>query len=106
MSYTVVVTEPAEEELLAAYQWWATHRSAEQAGRWYNGILDAIGTLAENPERCPIAREDGKFPVELRELHFGLGTRPSHRAIFTIRPDVVLVYTIRHVAQDDWQPDS
>ena len=105
MTYTVVLTVPAEAELLAAYQWWAERRSAEQASRWYNGMIDALATLTRNPERCPLSRENGQFPVELRERHYGLGSRPTHRAIFTIRPDIVLVYTIRHVAQDDWKLD-
>ena len=62
--------------------------------------------LAEHPEHCPLARENGQFPGELRELHYGVGSRPTHRAVFAIRPDIILVYTIRHAAQDDWRPDE
>ena len=104
MKHTVVLTDPAEEELLAAYEWWAGNRSEEQAVRWYNGLLDALEALAEHPTRCSIARENDRFAAELRELHFGLGSRPTHRAIFTIRPDMILVYSIRHVSQRDWDP--
>jgi hypothetical protein len=49
----------------------------------------------------PVAAENGCFPYQIRELHFGLGARPTHRAVFTIRPDIVLVLTIRHAAQSD-----
>ena len=69
--------------------------------RWYAGFSEAIAGLAENPERCPLAPENGRFPYEIREQHYGLGLRPTHRAVFTIRPDIVLVLTIRHVAQAD-----
>lgn len=101
MSYRVVFTQRAEQELEQAADWWAEHRSGVQAARWYEGFSDAIAALAENPLRCPLAPENGLFPYEVRELHYGLGPRPSHRAVFTIRPDLVLVLTIRHGAQAD-----
>jgi plasmid stabilization system protein ParE len=72
---------------------------ARPTKRWYAGFSDAIRSLTENPERCPLAPENGRFPYEIRELHYGLGSRPTHRAVFTIRPDMVLVLTIRHAAQ-------
>jgi plasmid stabilization system protein ParE len=101
MTRRVVLTSRARRELEDAVDWWAEHRSREQAARWYAGFSDAITSLGENAERCPLAREDGLFPYEIRELHHGLGSRPSHRAVFTIRPDMVLVLTIRHAAQAD-----
>lgn len=101
MTYRVVLTRQADFELEAAADWWALHRSRAQAARWYAGFSDAIAALAENPERCPLARENGLFPYEIRELYYGLGPRPTHRAVFTMRPDVVLVLAIRHAAQAD-----
>jgi plasmid stabilization system protein ParE len=77
-----------------------------QAARWYAGFSAAIDSLAENPDRCPLARENDLFPYELRELHDGLGSRPTHRAVFTIRPDAVVILTIRHAAQKDLTPDD
>lgn len=106
MTYTIVISEPAERELEEAARWWAEHRSAEQAQRWYCGFLDAIRSLAENPTRCPLAGENHLFPAEIRELHFGLGSHPSHRAVFTLLTDVVLVLTIRHAAQADLTADD
>ena len=32
--------------------------------------------------------------------------RPTHRIIFTVADDVVLVLAVRHVAQDELQPDD
>ena len=52
----------------------------EQAARWYAGFSDALASLRENPERCPLAPENGRFPYEIHELHYGLGSRPTHRA--------------------------
>lgn len=104
MTYAVVVTEQAAREIEESAEWWARERSIEQAERWYTGIRLAIATLAEQPERCPPAAEDGEFPYPLRELHYGLGSRPTHRAVFTIVKQTVVVLAVRHGAQDKLHP--
>jgi len=106
MRLPVIIQREAEEQIVDSARWWAEHRSAEQAARWYAGIVDAIDTLADNPQRCPLARENPAFPYELRELHFGLGSRPTHRVLFTIRPDAVVVLSVRHGAQQDVTPED
>ena len=106
MTYRVVFTQRASDEFDAAADWWAEHRSAQQAARWYAGFSDAIASLCDLPERCSLARENGRFPYEIRELHYGLGSRPTHRAVFTVRPDVVLVLAICHVSQKDLTEDD
>lgn len=97
----VKLTEKAYQQLKQAAQWWADNHSRTQATRWYEGFLKALGGLEKNPERFPLARENAALPVEMRELHYGLARRKTHRAIFAIRPHYVIVYAIRHVAQDD-----
>lgn len=68
------------------------------------GILDAIDGLAEHPQRCPLSPENSKVEHELRELHYGVGSRPTHRAIFTIIGSEVRVLTVQHGAQDVVHP--
>lgn len=46
----------AEAELEAAYLWLA-ERNPEAAATWYNGALNAFGTLETFPERCQLAPE-------------------------------------------------
>lgn len=106
MSYAVVVTEQAAREIEDAAHWWACERSAEQAERWYAGIRNAIATLAENPQRCPVAAERHDFSYELRELYFGLGSRPTHRIVFTTVKQTAIVLTVRHGAQTRLSPDD
>ena len=106
MSYTVVLTDRAHAELEAAHSWCAEHRSRAQAAQWYNALADAIESLANDPDRCPISRENNQFPYEIRDLYFGIGRRRTHRAVFTIRKDLVLVLAIRHLAQQDLSPDD
>lgn len=101
MSVPVIIEPQAKADLRHAVKWWSENRSEEQALRWYDGICDAIDTLANHPQRCGLARENLKSGDELRELHFGLGSRPTHRVIFVIDPDAVRVLAVRHVAQDD-----
>lgn len=104
MSRTVVVTEQAAREIEVIAEWWAHERSVEQAERWYTGIRQAITTLAEQPERCPLATEHLDFHYELREELFGVSSRPTHRIVFTIVKQTVVVLAVRHGAQDVIRP--
>ena len=92
----VLLTQRAQEELDEAHHWWAENRSAEQANRWYLGFLEAMLTLEHVPFRWPFAPENDYFPYEVRQLNFGLGSRPTHRALYTVRPDVVVILRVRH----------
>ena len=107
MNYRVVLADRALEDVDRNVRWWAKHRSSDQAIHWYEGILEAIYSLDENPQRWPVARENEGFPYELRELHYGVSSHPTHRALFTIRDDrSVVVLSVRHAAQDDVTPDE
>ncbi len=106
MSFRVVITEQAEREMQSAFNWWTEHRSKRQADRWYAGLAKAIVDLSEKPERHSQSREKDRFAYAIRDLLFGLGRRPTHRAVFTIRGEEVVVLTVRHVAQPDLSPDD
>lgn len=106
MSLRVVITDQAVREMQSAFTWWAEHRSKSQADRWYVGFGKAIANLSENPERHGQSREMGHFAYEIRDLLFGIGRGPTHRAVFTIRGEEVVVLTIRHVAQQDLSSDD
>ena len=106
MKYLVVLTDRAHADLEAAHSWWAENRSRAQADLWYSKIADAIESLADQPERFSLSYESSRFPFPLRALRFGVGKRPTHRAVFTIRANMVLVLSIRHLAQQDLTPDD
>lgn len=106
MTYRVIILPRAKRQLLDQAVWWSEHRSVDQARRWLIGIEQALASLAKRPERCSTARESAAFDIELRELHFGLRGQPTHRAIFEIRADEVIVYCIRHLAQQDLGPED
>jgi plasmid stabilization system protein ParE len=86
-------------------QWWAVHRDARQATRWYDGLIETLSALPDMPEQHPLARENDHFEFDLREVHFGLGSRATHRALHRVLPDTIEVLAVYHVAQDEIRPD-
>lgn len=106
MSYRVTILPRARRQLLDQAVWWSKNRSVEQAYRWLEGFEKALSGLAQNPERCSIARESGIFEFVLRELLYGLRSKATHRAVFEIRGDEIILYSVRHLAQRDLMPDD
>lgn len=106
MTYTVITTERAAREIEDTAAWWARAHSAEQAERWYQGILRAIAGLKTSPERWGISVERDRLPYEVRELHFGVGSKHTHRALFTIIGETVIVLTVRHLAREMLRPED
>jgi len=106
MSFRVVITDQAEHEMQSTFNWWAANRSKLQAERWYGGLAKAIAALSEHPERHSQSREADRFAYEIRDLPFGIGRRATHRAVFTIRGEDVVVLTVRHLAQPDLSPED
>ena len=106
MRLPVVFQPEAKNQILAAFRWWAEHRSDEQADRWYVEIMRAIETLGETADRYPLARENEHFNFDLKVMNFGVSGRPTHRVLFTTTSENVEVLSVRHVAQADVTPDD
>jgi plasmid stabilization system protein ParE len=106
VTYRVTILPRAKSQMLDQAVWWSKHRSAEQAFHWLEGFEKALTSLARNPVRCSIARESEAFEFVLREIHFGVRSKATHRAVFEIRADEVIVYSVRHLAQRDLMPDD
>jgi len=105
MKYEVLITRRAQREAQANHDWWAEHRSAEQAARWYEEFLKATLSLESEPARFVLAAENDRFPYEIRQRNFGIGSRPTHRVVYTIRPRDVVVLRVRHLAQQEIAPE-
>ena len=106
MKYRVLVSQRATEDVLRNARWWATHHSSDQAYEWHQAIFAKIYSLEHFPESHPLAYENADFAYELREAHFGLGSRPGYRILFTIVDDAVKVLTVK-AAEEDWiSPDE
>lgn len=106
MTRRVELLPQARRQLYEAAWWWREHRSAEQAARWLAGMELAIASLRSDAERFPFAAEAAAVGVPLRQSLFGLSGRPTHRLVFEIEDDRVLIYAIRHLAQQELTPDD
>jgi len=100
MKYEVVLTESANRQLDEACTWYIEN-APQIADDWYNGFVDALAGLEVNPDRFGLARENQAFPIEIRQLLYGSGRRKTHRAIFSIHSDRVVVRTNRHLSRQD-----
>ena len=96
----VFLTDRAVQQLNDAADWYAK-QNPQVADEWFNGIIDAIDDIGSDPQRFAPARENDSVPFELRERRYGLGKRATHRILFAIRPDKIVVHHVRHVAQHD-----
>ncbi len=93
MTYRVVLQRLAARDLQEAYEW-AARRAPRTARRWLERFENALQSLECKPQRCPLARENKKVTVELREFLFG--KPPSvFRVVFTIDQNIVRILRIR-----------
>lgn len=106
MKYQVVILPRAKIQLYESAIWWAERRSRQQAVDWLAGFEAAIKSLGDTADTHPVARESAAFPFVVRQLNFGLGRSKTHRAVFEIRGDKVLVFAVRHLAQQDLTIDD
>jgi plasmid stabilization system protein ParE len=108
MALQVEITPVAETQIEQAYFWYR-ERNPEFADRWFRGLMNAIATLQEKPQRCALAVEHGIFSEEVRQLLYGK-SKNVYRILFTIRDTTVYVLYVRHSAQapmtvDDLEDD-
>ena len=95
MTFRVETTLTAEQDADAILDWLLSHHAGEAGLRWFLALEDAIGTLAEFPERCPWVPENAIFPFEVRHLLYG-HIPHLYRILFTIEDKTVYVLHIRH----------
>ena len=68
-SYTVEITEEALDDMEQIYQYIAENLlSPENAIGQYNRIADAILTLDELPERCPVMNSEPEHSKGIRRM--------------------------------------
>ncbi len=97
--YEVILTRRAETELEEQHHWWAENRSVHQANRWYSGFIKEMLSLEQSPQRGALALENEFFPYKVFQLNYGLSRRPTHRAIYTVVKEKVVILRVRHLRQ-------
>lgn len=108
MSLQVAITEEARCNISENADWWAEHRSVDQARRWKEEVKLQILRLPESAPQCPHSRENGRplFKYELWDKLVGLGRGTSHRIVFTIQSETIIVLAVRSAGQDDLMPND
>jgi plasmid stabilization system protein ParE len=101
MEFRVEMSTRAARDLTDIYKWIHGEESTA-AGRWFNGLEQAIYTPGRMPRRCPLAPEARAAKRSLRQLLYG--DRPHvYRVVYKIdeRRKAVYVLTIRHGAREE-----
>jgi plasmid stabilization system protein ParE len=99
MAYRVEIARSAEAQLDALYRW-VIERAPHQGAAWFDGLEATILSLAQAPERCPIAPESFDPAHPVRVLRYGR-RRDVYRVFFTIdnKAEIVRVVHVRHGAR-------
>jgi plasmid stabilization system protein ParE len=97
LAFEVDITEPAlldAEEYVQLIR--EVRKAPEAAERWFRGLVEAIYSLEELPERCPVIPERDEFAFEIRHLIYH-----SHRIVFRVDHSAnrVLIYRVYHGAR-------
>jgi toxin ParE1/3/4 len=98
MEYRVRIMPRAQRDLSGIYDWIGA-LSSEAALAWYQGLRDAIRSLRNTPNRCPVTPEDRNLK------HLLYGSKPHvYRVIYRIleKPKQVDVLHIRHAARQEF----
>jgi len=95
MAFEVKYTARAGNDLDDILGWLLAKGADETGLRWFRGLRKAVGTLAELPHRCVLARENDSVPFEMRQLLYG---RKPHvyRILVTVEGNTVFILRIRH----------
>lgn len=95
MAFRVEPTIGAKDDLDDILAWLLANEAGETGLRWFRKMEEAIVSLSELPQRCPIAPENADFPFEVRQLVYGRKPH-QYRVLFTIDGDMVVVLHVRH----------
>ena len=104
MTYRVVVTAAAKQNLRNAYLW-AAGRAPLTASLWLTRFEAELASLAHFPERCQIAPENSLVEAEIRQLIFGR-RQGAYRALFAIAGDEVQILHVRRASRDWATPNE
>lgn len=106
MKRHVIITGPAETDVLSNHQWWGENRSVDQANRWLEGIYAMMLELSTTAGTHSLATETMLRKAGIKQAPFGLGRRPSHSIIYGMEGQTVIIYRVRAFKQDSLDLDD
>src|SRR5258708_32058418 len=99
MAYRVKLLPRAQKDIEELYRW-VNRRAPHQGPLWYNGLMDALESLASHPPRCHAAPEALDLRAPIRELLYG---RRPYRILFWTKENEVQILHIRRGARQSWR---
>ncbi len=104
--FTVEFTNRATSDFNEACDWYEQY-SPQAAEKWLDAVGRTLDQLENDPLCFPNASDAGLSGVPSQECYLGAGRRYTHRFVYAVRPGrVVVVYAIRHLAQDALSADD
>jgi len=93
MTFTVKLSNLASQNIEEAYQW-VKEVNSGVLDEWFSGVMKALQSLKNLPNRCSRIPEADEFDEEIRQLIY-----QKYRIIFTFRDNTVYVLTVRHTSR-------
>lgn len=100
MTYRLRITAAAESDIRLNHQWWSENRSIDQANRWLVEIDRMIYALRSTADRHTFAIEPALRSANIRQAPFGLRGSQTHRVLYRIEGDEVVIFRVRASHQD------
>ncbi len=103
MAFRVEISPRAFDDLDEIARYIKEQSSFGQAEEWFNGIIAAMRTLEDLPQRCPVADVSKEVGQEVRLLLYGRRNR-KYKVYYSIRQKTpstgtVQVFHVRHWAR-------
>ena len=104
-TYAIRFSRRARLDLDEAHVCLADYTDADHANSWYNGFLDALAALADNPNRHPVASETRFFQGTVYVYLYRLTARSAGSHVFfaiiddTADAPYVYIIHIRHASR-------
>jgi len=110
MAFRVEISPRAFADLDGIAEYIRERGSFAQAEEWFNGIITALRTLEDLPNRCPVADESEDLEQEVRVLLYGKLNR-RYRVYYSVRQKTpstgaVHVFHVRHWARKSLSSDQ
>lgn len=97
MQFQVIITPSAKADIFETNTWFLENYP-DVAESWLWGISQAITSLSEFPERCPVSLESEAFDVVVRQLFYGKKPH-TYRILFSIKDEKVYILRVRSTKQ-------
>ncbi len=106
MNFEIVIKPKAKWDIRKEESYLTRDRNTRAVPKWQARVIHFRTQLAADLHRYPQAEEADDLGLDLRELSIGKKRGTTHRVLFTIRGNLVVVHRVRQAAQDRLTEDD